>query len=112
MAADLARRSDDCLGLDKPIAERSSEQARKLKTLVDVIRIPEHSIQSHLSWATFQFQDIVQKRTGGRNPFGNTGVQYSGSADDVALNASVLRYAADPSAVAQFTADAGLSGHI
>lgn len=111
-AADLKSRVDDCLGLDRPAAQRSAEQARKLKTIVDVIRIPERSIVPHLSWATFQFHDIVQKRTGGGNPFGNIGVVYSGSADDAALNAGVLRYAADPAAVARFDADAGLTGGI
>lgn len=107
--AELARRVDDCLG--KP-AERTPEQAAKVKTLVDVIRIPERSIQSHLNWATWHFQDVVLKRTGGASPFGNVGVAYTGSADDVALNAGVLRYAADPQAVATLATDADLSGRI
>ena len=34
-AADLARRSNECLGLDQPAAQRSAEPARKLKTLSD-----------------------------------------------------------------------------
>lgn len=111
-AADLKQRGDECLGLDKPAAQRSPEQARKLKTLVEVMGIPERSVASHLSWATFHFQDIVRKRTGGGNPFGNIGAQYRGSADDAALNAGVLRYAADPAAVARFGADADPSGRI
>jgi len=32
-------------------------------------------------------------------PYDNTSTVYSGSADDVALNAGVVRYASDPSAV-------------
>jgi len=111
-AADLKQRSDECLGLDKPAAQRSPEQARKLKTLVEVIRIPERSVASHLSWATFHFQDVVHKRTGGASPFGNIGAQYRGSADDAALNAGVLRYAADRAAVARFAADADPTGRI
>jgi hypothetical protein len=111
-AAELARRSQECLGLGLPVAERSAEQARKLKTLVDVIRIPERSVQSHLNWATFHFQDIASKRTGGGNVFGNVGAVYRGSADDRALNAGVRRYAADPFAVARFAADADLQGRI
>lgn len=111
-SADLAQRSKDCLGLGLPAASRSTEQARKLKTLVDVIRIPESSVQGHLNWATFHFQDIASKRTQGRNVFGNIGAVYRGSADDQALNAGVLRYAADPAAVAQFAADADPSGKI
>jgi hypothetical protein len=110
--AELARRADECLGLRKPAAERSAEQARKLKTIVDVIRIPESSVLAHLNWATWHFQDIVRNRTGGRNPFDNERVRYSGSDNDAELNARVLRYRADPQAVAVFGADADLTGRI
>jgi hypothetical protein len=110
--AELARRVEDCLGLDKPAAGRSAEQSARVKTIVDVIHIPERSILSHLNWATWHFQDITLKRTGGASPFGNVGVVYAGSADDAALNAGVLRYAADPQAVATLAADADLGGHI
>ncbi|MFG6487905.1 hypothetical protein ACG04R_14570 [Roseateles sp. BYS78W] len=108
----LGRRLDDCLGLDKPAAQRTAEQAAKVKTLVDVIHIPERSIGSHLNWATWHFQDITLKRTGGASPFGNAGVRYSGSTDDEALNAGVSRYTADPKAVAMLAADTDLGGHI
>ncbi|MBA4344461.1 MAG: hypothetical protein C0423_20160 [Methylibium sp.] len=110
--ADLDQRSKDCLGLGLPAAERSAEQARKLKTIVDVIRIPESSVAGHLNWATFHFQDISSKRTQGRNVFSNIGVVYRGSGNDAALNAGVLRYAADPAAVARFGADTDPSGSI
>ena len=109
---ELARRVDDCLGLDKPAAQRSPEQAARIRTIVDVVHIPERSIPSHLNWATWHFQDVVQKRTGGASPFGNAGVTYSGSSDDAALNAGVLRYTADAKAVATLAADADLSGRI
>jgi hypothetical protein len=110
--AQLRRRVDDCLGLDKPAAQRSAEQQRKAKTIVDVVRIEERSIQSHLNWATWHFQDVVQKRTGGASPFGNIGAVYSGSAEDAALNRDVLRYKADPQAVATFSADTDPDGRI
>ncbi|OWQ88734.1 hypothetical protein CDN99_14725 [Roseateles aquatilis] len=109
---ELARRVDDCLGLNKPAAERTPEQARKVKTIVDVVHIQERSILPHLNWATWHFQDIAQKRTGGVSPFGNIGAVYAGSSDDAALNAGVLRYAADPKAVATLSADADLTGRI
>src|SRR6478735_8168509 len=104
-AADLRQRVDACLGLDKPAAQRTPEQQRKVQTIVDVVKIPAASISGHLNWATFHFQDIAQLRTGGRNVFGNIGVQYRGSPDDAALNAAVLRYAPDPQARAAFAAD-------
>lgn len=109
---DLAARVDDCLGVRKPGAQRTAEQARRLKTIVDVIRIPETSVLAHLNWATWHFQDIVQNRTGGLNPFDNAKVRYTGSADDAALNAGVLRYRADPQAVARFGSDTDLDGRI
>ena len=61
-------------------------------------RVPERTLESHLRFATFTFRDIVHHRLGGRNPFSNRGVRYSGSHDDKALNPGVERFAADPSA--------------
>lgn len=110
--ADLAKRTQACLGLGLPAAQRSPEQAAKLKTLLTVLKLPESSLQGHLNWATFHFRDIAQHRTGGRNVFGNMGAVYQGSADDAALNAAVKRYAADPQAVADFGADTDPNGHI
>lgn len=110
--ADLAARVNECLALNKPVAERTPEQQRKVKTIVDVIRIPASSIQGHMNWATFHFRDVVQHRTGGASPFGNQGVLYRGSSDDAALNAAVLRYRADPAAVARFAQDTDLTGRI
>jgi hypothetical protein len=106
---ELQARVEECIGTVK---QRSPEQARKAKAIADVIRIPEGSILAHLNWATWHFQDIVQKRTGGRNPFGNQHVQYRGSPDDAALNAGVARFSPDPAAAAAFRADAGLDGRI
>ena len=110
--ADLQARVNECLALNKPAAERTAEQQRKVQTLVDVVRIPASAIQSHLNWATFHFRDVVQHRTGGASPFGNRGVAYQGSPDDAALNAGVLRYRADPQAVARFGEDTDLTGRI
>lgn len=109
---ELAKRVDDCLGLNKPAAERTPEQARKVKTIVDVVHIQERSIQAHLNWATWHFQDVTFKRTGGASPFGNEGVVYAGSSDDAALNAGVPRFKADPQAIATLSADADLGGRI
>lgn len=110
--ADLNARVEECLATRKPAAQRTPEQARKLKTIVDVIKIPESSVAGHLSWATWHFQDIAQNRTQGRNPFRNDQVRYQGSADDAALNAAVLRYQADPAAVARLADDTDLTGRI
>jgi len=110
--AELAERVDACTGVNRKPAERSALQQASLDTITRVVRISERSLQGHLAWGTWHFQDIVFKRLGGRNPFGNVGVRYIGSADDDALNATVARYAADPSARADFAADADLGGRI
>ncbi len=110
--AELNARVGECLGVDKPAAQRTPAQAANLKTIVDVIRIPESSVAGHLSWATWHFQNIIKTRTGGLNPFANDLVQYRGSSDDVALNRKVLRYSADPRGVARLAEDADLTGRI
>lgn len=109
---DLNQRINACLGLDRPAAQRTADEQRKIKTIVDTLKIPASSIAGHISWATFHFQDVVQMRTGGASPFGNIGAQYVGSPDDTALNASVARYRADPKAIATFAADADPDGRI
>ena len=106
---DLLSRADECLGIRHPAAQRTAEQRQKLKTLVDVIKIPESSVASHLNWATFSLQDLVQKN-GGVSPLGNEGVRYTGSPDDAALNAAVPRFRASPEAVARFAADSDHHG--
>ncbi|MDQ6680261.1 MAG: hypothetical protein M3Y67_04765 [Pseudomonadota bacterium] len=111
-AAELRARVDACTGIDQPAAQRTEAQRRRLQTLLDVILIPERSLVGHLNWATFHFRDVVFNRLGGRNPFGNEGVRYTGSADDTALNAAVARYRADPAAVAAFAADTDPHGRI
>ena len=111
-SAQLAARADECLGLRQSAAQRTPEQARKLKIIVDVLRIPERSVQGHLNWATFHFRDIALNRTANRPVFGNVGAVYRGSDDDGALNAALLRYAADAQAVREFGHDTDLTGRI
>ena len=54
----------------------------------------------------------MAERLGGRSPFGNEGVRYTGSADDAALNAGVARLQADPQAVAELAEDSDLTGKV
>ena len=107
----LAERAKDCLGVGLPAAQRTAEQTRRLRTLERVIGVPESSLQQHLRRATFDFSDIAQ-RYGGASPFGNIGARYRGSDDDDALNAAVLRYAADADAVRRFGDDSDPTGQI
>jgi pimeloyl-ACP methyl ester carboxylesterase len=108
-AAELATRVNDCLGVRKPAAQRTQEQAQKIKTIVDVLKIPENSIVGHLNWGTFTLRDVVSK-SGGASPFGNDTVKYSGSVNDAPLNAAVQRFKADAQASAKFEADVNHQG--
>ncbi|WP_137920562.1 hypothetical protein [Hydrogenophaga sp. 2FB] len=110
--AELANRVDECTGVRKPAAQRTEQQKANLANIVNVIRIPERSLIAHLNWATWLFRDLTQLRLGNRNPFTTAGVQYKGSSDDAALNAGVLRYTADPAAVAELAKDSDPAGRI
>lgn len=110
--AELAARVDECTGVRKPAAQRTEQQKANLANIVNVIRIPERSLIAHLNWATWLFRDLTQLRLGNRNPFNNANVQYKGSTDDAALNAGVLRYTADPAAVAELAKDSDPQGKV
>ena len=107
--AEVASRADECLGVRKPAAQRTPQQAQKLKTIVDVLKIPESSVVGHLNWGTFTLRDVVAKN-GGTSPFSNERTRYVGSADDAALNAAVPRFKPDPAAVARFAFDVDHAG--
>jgi hypothetical protein len=110
--AQLADRVDVCTGVRKAAAERSPTQAANLATILGAVRIPERTLIAHLNWGTWHFQDIVQKRTSGANPFPTKGVRYPGTVGESALDARIARYDADAAAVATFAADADPNGQL
>ena len=110
--AQLAERVKTCTGAGLPEGERTPEQKQRLSDILTVVGIEEDQLVGHLAWATFLFQDLVQRRLDGLNPFSNIDTLYEGSHDDAALNAGVQRFAADPMAVARLAYDADLSGLI
>ncbi|MFS8103897.1 hypothetical protein LFM09_42930 [Lentzea alba] len=107
--AGLRSRIEECLGT---AGNRTPEQQQKLKDILTVTKIPEETLNSHLNFATFTFRDIVHNRLGDKNPWSNAGVKYQGSHDDVALNAGVERFSADPEARAALAYDSDLTGKI
>lgn len=109
---ELAVRIDACTGVNTPAAQRTKEQKQNLANILNVVHIPERTLVSHMSWATFMFRDLTQRWLGGRNPFTNSAVRYVGSADDDALNRGVARFGADPAAVAQLADDGDMTGAI
>ncbi len=108
--ANLTTRVNECLALNRPAAERTPEQAAKVATIVNVVRIAENQIVSHLAWGTRHYQDISQRHAG--SPFGNTGANYTGSKDDAALNANVQRFKADTTSFSKFAEDTDYAGRI
>ncbi|WP_372511133.1 hypothetical protein [Streptomyces cylindrosporus] len=111
-AAGLRARLQECTGYASPPQERTASQQRNLDDILAVTGIPERTLESHLRFATFTFRDIVHDRLGGRNPFSNQGVRYTGSHDDDALNAGVERFTADPTAVRDLSYDSDLTGKV
>lgn len=108
----LAERVNQCTGVMLPPAERSAAQARNLADILGVIRIPERTLVAHMAWATFLFRDMVQRTLQSRNPFSNRKARYYGSHDDAALNAGMVRFDDDPTAVAALADDGDMSGKI
>ncbi len=111
-ATGLRARLQECTGYASEPKERTGAQQRNLDDILSVTKIPERTLESHLRFATFTFRDIVHIRLGGRNPFSNQGVRYSGSHDDRALNAGVERFSADPSAARDLSYDSDLTGEV
>lgn len=109
---DVMARLQECTGIASDPAERTAAQQRNLDDITAVTRIPESSLPTHLQYAVFLFQDIVFNRLGGRNPFSNQGVWYTGSRDDRALNAGVARFSADPTARRDLSYDSDLTGQV
>ncbi|MEU0298037.1 hypothetical protein ABZ252_00940 [Streptomyces sp. NPDC006175] len=109
--AGLRARLQECTGHASQPADRTPLQQRNLDDILAVTKIPERTLESHLSFATFTFRDIV-RRVGLRSPFGNQHVRYSGSHDDAALNAGVERFSADASARRDLSYDSDVTGAV
>ncbi|MDM0043278.1 hypothetical protein QTH91_02170 [Variovorax dokdonensis] len=107
---ELAARVKECTGLGTPKAQRSAEQNARMATILGAVKIPERSLQGHMNWATWLFQDLTQGRLDGRTPFGNTGVFYPGQVNGKPLDGMVARYAADPQAQGALAVDSRPSG--
>lgn len=111
-SAQLRDRINECTGHLLPASRRTAQQQQNLTNILNVIRIPERTLGSHLDFATFTFRDLVMLRLGGRSPFSNWDVQYSGSTNDAALNEGVERFEADKDAVLELAYDSNLTGKI
>jgi hypothetical protein len=109
---DLDAVVDECTGVLHPAAQRSDQQKKNLAEIIGVMGYPENLLVRHMQAATLLFHDAVERTTGGRNPFDNTGVRYHGSSNDDELNRNVARFTADPAAVALVKADGDPTGKL
>ena len=60
-------------------AERASEAESREHRQCPLI--PESQLPVSITESAFDVPDLVQRATGGRNPFSNIGVRYTGSTD-------------------------------
>jgi hypothetical protein len=109
---DIQALVDECTGVTMAAAARSAQQRQNLANILGVMRFPEALLLRHMQSATFAFREIAERMTGGRNAFSNVGVTYKGSNDDVALNRDVVRFIADPAAIAALKADGEPTGAV
>jgi hypothetical protein len=109
---DIQTLVDECTGVTLSAGARSAQQKQNLANILGVVRFPEALLLRHMQSATFLFREIAERITGGRNAYSNVGVTYKGSADDVALDRDIARFAADPAAVAALKADGEPTGAI
>ncbi|NEX60854.1 alpha/beta hydrolase [Noviherbaspirillum galbum] len=109
---ELEERVNECTGVRLKPDQRSAQQKRNLADILGVVHVPERTLVSHLSWATFMFRDLTQRVLENRSPFTNKDVVYRGSGDDAALNRGVMRFEADPVAVERLAYDSDMSGDL
>jgi hypothetical protein len=107
---DIKARVDACTGVAQAPEARSELQKQNLLNIVNVLLIPESQLVESVTESAFDVRDLVQRTAGGRNPFSNIGVRYTGSTDDAALNRDVARFAADPAAAGAVKADGDPTG--
>jgi len=109
---ELEERINECTGVGLPREKRTALQQRNLDNIVRLVRIPERILVRQMDYTVFMWQDIVHKRLGGKNPFSNARVRYTGSDDDEALNKGVPRFEADPDAAREFARDGDITGKV
>ena len=111
-AKEVEARVNECTGARLPAAQRTPEQRKNLENITRVVRITPESLPGHMNWSTQLFQDIVHRTLGGKSPWSNVGVRYTGSDDDEALNQGVARFEADPEAREAFRRDGDAEGKV
>jgi len=110
--ADMQKLIDECTGITKPANARTDIQKQNLANILGVMRFPESMLVRHMQASTFLFRDIAQRMTNGRIAFSNKNVAYKGSSNDADLNRNVVRFDADPEALAILKAEGTPTGQL
>jgi hypothetical protein len=92
-----------CFGDLTPGAAPSADQAARRSLFVRASQLPESFITTDMFFATIGMAEVVHRRTGGRHPWGNVGVDYAPplltAAEGEMLNTTAYRVEADAAAV-------------
>ncbi len=92
-----------CFGDLSPGGVPSAEQAARKDVFLRASRIPQSFVPTDMFFASIGMAEVVHRRTHGRHPWGNVGVDYAPPlltpAEQTALNAGMHRSAADAEAV-------------
>jgi hypothetical protein len=107
---EMESRVDECTGILKAANTRTELQKQNLANILGVMRFPEGFLVRHMQAATLLLREIGERTTKGRSAFSNVGVRYIGSSNDDELNRNVVRFAADPEALAALKADGEPNG--
>lgn len=95
----ITRTVTPCLGGATP----SADQAARRDFLVRASQLPDDQLETDLFFASVGLAEIVQRRTHGGHPWGNTGVTYGSprltAGEQAALQAGVHRSDSDAAAV-------------
>ncbi len=92
-----------CFGDLSPGSMPSADQAARKDLFLRASQLRQSFLATDLFFASIGMAEVVHRRTGGRHPWGNMGVDYASPlltpAEQAAVNAGVHRAAADAAAV-------------
>jgi hypothetical protein len=95
----VSRSLTACFGGAMP----SSEELARKDLFLRITRVPESYVETDMFFAAVGLAEVVHRRTRGRHPWGNTGVDYAAPgltpAEQKALNRGIVRVRADAPAV-------------
>ncbi len=112
-SAVIQARVNECTGVNLPPDQRTREQQFALANIMSVISITsETDFNTRMLKGPLNLNNLTDAILCGRNAFHSLDVVFNRSSDDDALNAGVLRYAADRRAVRRLIKDGEPTGAV